>query len=194
MTQVADIAQQQPTGDAELDFKRIMAELGMFQWHVDNLDTPPGREMSDLRNKVAGLLEVVKMLAGDKWPELVVKLAADANFLRFAAGKEKQRGDMLAKRVDGLEIQLRGMQILTGGEAGDTPEIAQRRQVNRIVGVFGKWIAFVQSKKEYMRGAGWGAEGPSQAAVVHSSLLQRMLMGQEPMSDDDYKKWKAGGK
>jgi hypothetical protein len=51
----------------------------------------------------------------------------------------------------------------------------------------------VQSKPEYMKGAEWGTDGPTFAAVHHSSLLQRMLQGEQPMSDEDYDKWKKNG-
>lgn len=64
-------------------------------------------------------------------------------------------------------------------------------QVRDVKCVVANWIQFVRERTDYLEN---GRTWPTFADVHHSDLLHRMLNGEQPMSEEDYKRYKENGK
>lgn len=59
----------------------------------------------------------------------------------------------------------------------------QKEEAQNTAKIVGEWLEFVKFHTDYTKKyPNW----PSYADVVHSSLLQRMLMGEKPLPADEY--------
>jgi hypothetical protein len=65
----------------------------------------------------------------------------------------------------------------------------RKDQIRDVTCVVANWIQFVWERTSYLEDD--GRKWPTFADVHHSDLLRRMLNGEKPMAEEDYKKYKG---
>ncbi len=66
----------------------------------------------------------------------------------------------------------------------------RERESIRIANIMASWIRYVRNvAPDYAKKCGdsQGNSWPTEADVLHSSLLKRMLTGEQPLSDNEYR-------
>jgi ATP-dependent Clp protease ATP-binding subunit ClpA len=142
--------------------------------------------------KNPGLHRIVRQLTDERngLMQLVTELSGQLHNARQTAEVEKQRGDKTLERCLTLGAQMANMQKeIDGLKAKKLNNV--REEARRAMGVVSRWIEFVSYRTTYLKDhPGW----PTFADYTHSSLLFRMLQGQEPLPPDEYEKAKREGK
>ena len=143
---------------------------------------PKGDEIRQLKNQRDGLLRIVRQFAGDQLPDMFVQTVGDLELAIKIADIEKRRGDHQFARANGLEAQLKAVSH-PDAKPGEPLEVTRRRLAHVAANTFGEWIRFVKEQTDYLKGH---HNFPTDADVVHSSLLNRMLNGEKPLAVEEY--------